>query len=134
MDEAVEDGVGDRRIADDLIPAIDRHLAGEEDRPGIVAIFDDLEEIATLVGAERLGSPIVEDEEVDAGDLAQELGVATVGAREGQGGEQAGDAMIGDGEIVPACLMPKRAGEPAFADAAWPGDQQIVLGADPVAA
>jgi hypothetical protein len=29
VDEAVEDGVGDGGIGDDLVPMLDRHLAGD---------------------------------------------------------------------------------------------------------
>jgi hypothetical protein len=42
VDDAIEDGVGQRGIADDLVPALDRQLAGDEDRAGVVAILDDL--------------------------------------------------------------------------------------------
>ena len=58
---AIEDGIGERRDADDVVPAVDRHLAGDQERAGIVAILDDLQEIARLLGQERLGAPVVED-------------------------------------------------------------------------
>jgi hypothetical protein len=58
VDNAVEDSVGQRGVADDLVPAFDRQLAGDQQRAGVVAIFDDLEQIAALLRAERLGSPI----------------------------------------------------------------------------
>ena len=54
--------------------------------------------------------------------FAQQLGVATVAAGEGEGGEQARDTMIEDGEVLSASLVARGAGEPAFADAARPGD------------
>lgn len=47
--EAVEDGVGERRIAHQLVPAIDRELAGDEGRSPFVAVFEDLEQVATLL-------------------------------------------------------------------------------------
>jgi hypothetical protein len=43
VDDPVQDGIGQRRIADDLVPAIDRHLAGDDQRAGIVAVLDDLD-------------------------------------------------------------------------------------------
>ena len=52
MDEAVEDGIGDGWIADDFVPAVDRDLTGDDDGSGIVAILDDLEEIATRICGE----------------------------------------------------------------------------------
>ena len=52
VDQAVEDGVGDGGIADDLVPTIDRELAGDDDRAGLIAVFDDLQQIAALLGVE----------------------------------------------------------------------------------
>ena len=66
MDEAVEDGVGDGGIADDFVPAVDRHLAGDDDGPGLVVVLDDLQEVSALVGVEGLGAPVVENEKIDA--------------------------------------------------------------------
>ena len=57
VDDAIEDGVGEGGIADDLVPALDWQLAGDEDRAGVVAVLDDLQEIATLLGIELLRSP-----------------------------------------------------------------------------
>ena len=65
VDEAVEDGVGDGGVGDDLVPMLDRHLTGDDGRSALVAIVDDFEEIATLVAGERGEAPIVEDEQVD---------------------------------------------------------------------
>jgi len=57
VDEPVQDGVGQGRVADDVVPAVDWHLAGDDQRPGIVAIFDDLQQVALLLGDQRLGFP-----------------------------------------------------------------------------
>src|SRR5260370_2175334 len=63
VDEAVEDRIGERRACDHVVPSIDRHLAGDEDRSGVDAVLDDFEEIAGLLGSERLGAPRVEDDQ-----------------------------------------------------------------------
>ena len=55
VDEAVEDGVGDGGIADDFVPVVDGHLAGDDGRAALVAVLDDLEEIAALVVIELFG-------------------------------------------------------------------------------
>ena len=65
VDETVKNGVGDGGIGDDLVPVIDRDLAGDDGRAALMAVVDDLEEIATLVGGERSESPVVEDEQFD---------------------------------------------------------------------
>jgi hypothetical protein len=44
VDEPIEDGVGDGRVSDDLVPIFDRHSAGDDGRSALVAIIDDFEE------------------------------------------------------------------------------------------
>ena len=55
VDHTIEDGVGQRGIADDLVPAIDRHLAGDDQRAGVVAVLDDLQQVAPLLGSSGSG-------------------------------------------------------------------------------
>jgi hypothetical protein len=50
VDDPVQDGVGQGRVADDLVPVVDRHLAGDDQRAGAVAILDDLQQIALSFG------------------------------------------------------------------------------------
>jgi len=59
VDEAVENGVGERWAADDLMPLLDRNLAGDEGRGALVAILDDFEEIALLRLGEGRQTPVV---------------------------------------------------------------------------
>jgi hypothetical protein len=54
VDGAIEDGVAKSWLADDLLPALDRQLASEEDRMDIVAILDDLKQVASLFSVELL--------------------------------------------------------------------------------
>ena len=49
MDEPVEDGVGDGRVGDHLVPVIDRQLAGHDGRAAIVPVVDNLQQVATLI-------------------------------------------------------------------------------------
>ena len=66
MDETVENGVGDGWVGDHLMPMVDRDLAGDDGRATLMAVVDDLKEIATLVGGERSQSPVVEDEKLNS--------------------------------------------------------------------
>src|ERR1700736_1599272 len=122
MDDAIEDGVGKRRIADDLVPALDWKLAGNDNRADVVSILDNLQEVAALLGIELLRSPVVENEKIDTGKRAQELGVAAVAASEREGSNHTRHAVIMEGEVLQAGLVPKRAGEQALANAARAGD------------
>jgi hypothetical protein len=58
VDEAIEDGVGIGRVADHLVPFVDRDLAGEDGRASSVAVFEDLVEIAACTAVERVEAPI----------------------------------------------------------------------------
>ena len=61
VDEAVEDGVGERGVADDLVPLLDRNLAGDQNRRALVAILEDFEEIALLGLGELRQAPIIQN-------------------------------------------------------------------------
>jgi hypothetical protein len=60
VDDPIEDGVGQGGIADKFVPAIDRKLTGDDQRAGVVAILDDLRQVARLLGQQRFGSPVVD--------------------------------------------------------------------------
>jgi hypothetical protein len=45
-----EDGVGERRLADQIVPFIDRDLAGDQCSAAAVAVFDDFEHVVALLG------------------------------------------------------------------------------------
>ena len=55
MNDAVEDGVGEGWNADQVMPAVHGNLAGDDERAFVVAILDDFEQIARLIGGERFG-------------------------------------------------------------------------------
>jgi hypothetical protein len=59
VDEAVEDGIGNGRIADHVVPVIDGNLAGDDRRSLLVSILDDFQEIAALLVGELLRPPVV---------------------------------------------------------------------------
>ena len=123
VDEPIEDGVGDGGVADDFIPLADRHLAGDDDRAHLVAVIDDFQQIAALLGVQRLRPPIVQDEQVHLRDLAQHSGVAAIGPCQSEGREQPRHAVIGGREVLPARFLTEGAGKPAFAYAAGTGNQ-----------
>src|SRR5271157_1720033 len=132
VDDAVEDGVGERWDADQIVPAVHGNLAGDDERAFVVAILDDFEQIARLIGRERFGSPVVQDEQFDARQGAQEPGVARIPMGDGQIGEEPGGAGVENGHVFSARLLAEGAGEPALAQAARPGHEQIATLGDPV--
>ena len=82
---------------------------------------------------ERLETPIVEHQELDAGEGAHQTRVATVAARQRKIAEHTRDALIEDRAIIAACLVAEGASQPAFADTGWPFDDQILCLLDPTA-
>ena len=82
----VEDGVGEGGNPDQIVPAIDGNLAGDDERAFVAAVLDDFEEIARLVGRERLRTPVIQDQKFEAGEGAQEPGVARIAMGDGQVG------------------------------------------------
>src|SRR5689334_2161697 len=133
VNDAIEDGVTESRIADYLMPAIDWDLAGDQQRAAIVAVVDDLEQIAALLGIERLRSPIVDDQQADAFERCQHPRQPAFAARLGEIGEQARSALVKDREAVAAGLVAESASQPRLADTSWADDHQMVMLAQPVA-
>src|SRR3954463_11500064 len=58
--QAIENGIGKGRIADDLVPMFDRKLAGHHGRAAAVPILHDFQEVAALLGGHWSKSPIIE--------------------------------------------------------------------------
>ncbi len=79
-------------------------------------------------------SPIIEYEELAAGEGAQELVVASVGLGDGEVLEEAGDAEVEDGVALAAGFVAWGAGQVALTGAGGPGDDDVVVLAHPVAA
>jgi hypothetical protein len=117
VDEAVEDGVGIGRIADDLVPFVDRDLAGEDGGAAAVAFFEDLVEIAASVGVEGVETPIVEDEELGAVEASHDAGITTVAAGQGEIGEELGNPLVQNRTVVATGFVAESTGKPTFADA-----------------
>ncbi|MGY4230174.1 hypothetical protein ACVMIH_007535 [Bradyrhizobium sp. USDA 4503] len=60
MDQAIENGVGVGWVADQRVPLIDGDLAGDDGGAVTIAVLEDLQEVVTGRGIERLEAPIVE--------------------------------------------------------------------------
>jgi hypothetical protein len=69
VDNAVKDRFGQGGITHDFIPTPDWHLAGDDQRAGVVAILDDLQQVAALFGRQGLWSPVIQDQQIDPGEL-----------------------------------------------------------------
>jgi hypothetical protein len=134
MDEPVQHGVGDGGVADVLMPVVDGHLAGDDGRGPVVAIIDDLHQVAPLFAGQRRNRPIIEDQQVHPGQVLQGAGVTAVTACDAEPLQQPGHALIQHGSIVAAGTMAQSARQPGFACSRLPRDEQILMAFDPFAA
>ena len=96
--QAIENGIGDGGIADDLVPVLDGELAGYDGRASAVAILHDLQHVAALIDEHRLQSPVVEDEQLDAGEHLEKPGMLTITACECERIEEAPTHMRGQSQ------------------------------------
>ena len=112
VQEAVEDGVAEGGIADDIVPVLDGNLAGEQRAAAGIAVVEDLEEVVTSLARERSEPPVIEDEEPRPGEPLDELGIGTASPRARvKFVEQAGDAVVAGGDAEAAGLVAERTGE-----------------------
>src|ERR1700731_860084 len=71
--------------------------------------------------------------ELDAGETAQDAGIAAVTAGEREFGEELGNPLIKNRAVVAASLVTEGTGKPTFADPGRPAQDQIVVRVDPLA-
>ena len=100
--QPIENGIGESRIADDLVPMFDRKLAGDRGRSAAVAILHDLQEIAPLLGGHGSQSPIIKDQKFDASQALEEARVMAIAACKRERIEESGQALIEDRAVIPA--------------------------------
>jgi hypothetical protein len=67
VNETIEDCVGNRGVADGVMPQIDGKLAGYKRCPSPLAVIKDLEEIAVISVLERLHAPVINDKQIGLG-------------------------------------------------------------------
>src|SRR3954467_11154583 len=82
VDEAIDEGGGDHGVAEDLAPALEAAVAGDDDRAAFVAARDEREEQVGGLALEREVADLVDDEQpvtVQAPEFVVEA-VAMLGA------------------------------------------------------
>src|SRR3974390_428354 len=120
VNDAIQDRIAESGVGNDIVPLWHGDLTCDQERPFVVAVIDDLEEIASLVCGERLGSPVVEDDEVDALQRGDQSRMTSFAAGLGKVGEQAGCPLIEYGKAVATPLIAKRASKPGLPGPGWP--------------
>ena len=106
------------------MPFVDRDLAGDQRGAATVAVFDDFEHVMALLGPERLKTPIIEDQQLDAAEGAHQAGVTAVAAGEREIAKHPGDALVKHRAVVAAGFLAESTSKPTFAD---PGRASEIL-------
>ena len=125
VEKPVEDGVRERGMSDGVVPFLDGELPGHDRGFSAVAVFEDLEQIASLLVGERRHGPVIEEKEIDACEGIEEFGVSAVAATQPQVFEQARETEVGDAEALAARLVPQGARQERFPDPRGAGDEDV---------
>ena len=99
-----------------------------------MTVIENLEQVAAFAGGKHGQSPVVQNQELGAAKRLEHSAVATVAASDAQGFEQTRDAMVENRAVIAAGFVSESTSNPTFAQAAGPGDQQVLVAIDPVAA
>ena len=73
MSEAVQQGAGQSLRAEDLGPLIEGQVGGDQDRPPLVSLAEDLEEELRAGLGERYEAKLVDDEQLESGQSPLEV-------------------------------------------------------------
>ena len=106
VNDAVQNRIAEGGIGNDVMPLRHGDLTCDQQGSLVVAIIDDLEQIAALVGGERFRSPVVEDEEIDALQRRDQARQTAFAARLGEIGKQAGCSLVGTENPSRQALLP----------------------------
>jgi hypothetical protein len=63
VDDAVQDGITQSHVAHDIMPAVDGELTRDQQRAPPFPVIDDLQQVAPLLGGQRLRPPVVDDQQ-----------------------------------------------------------------------
>ena len=72
MDQPIEDGVGDGGVTQVIGPPLARQLAGDCRRAGAIAIVGHFTQIVAVPALHDREAPVVEHEDLDAGEAGQQ--------------------------------------------------------------
>ena len=131
--EPIEDGIGQRRLADGAVPLLERDLAGDEGGATLIALVDDFEQVAAMGVGHGGHGKIIEDEDLSFGQGFHECGIAPVGAAEVERGEQLRQTGVEDAVALARGFVGERARQPSLTDACGAADEAVQVLGDPLA-
>ncbi len=131
--EAIEGRVSQRRIADVFIPGRRRPLTGDDRGPRAIAIFQDLEEIATFLVLHRGEPPVIEHKDVDPRELGEQADVRPISPAQRELVKESRGAPVERAIAVATGLLGEGTREKALAHAGRADHKHILVLVDPAA-
>ena len=126
-------GVREGSSAEVVVPLGRRELARDDGGPVPVAIFEDLEEVAALGVLDGGEAPVVEDEDVEAGELGEQADLGAVGAGQGEVVREAGGARVVGAVALSTGLVREGAREKALPHLGGADEDDVLMLGDPPA-
>jgi len=133
MDQPVEDGVGDGRIADLFMPVFDWQLTRDDSGSMTVSFLDDFQEISSFGIGHGCEAEIVNHQDMGLGEFVDGFTVASVSLGQGHLVGELGRTDVEGAVSFPAGFVGQGAGEESLSRASGAGDDDIVVAPDPVA-
>src|SRR5215471_17997065 len=111
VEQAVADRLSEGRLAEVVVPLGGRELARDDSGAGAVAILENLQEVAALLLLDRREPPVVDDQDIEAGQFGEEADVGAVGPSQGEFMEEARGPAVARAIAFAAGLVRQRAGD-----------------------
>jgi hypothetical protein len=90
MDEAIQEGIGQGRVADEIRPMLPGIWAGHEGRVPVIALLQKLEPVTPFTLFQGGEAESIEDQEVGVGQVSHPLGITPLALGWGQLWEELG--------------------------------------------
>jgi hypothetical protein len=87
------------------MPLGDGQLAGPDGGAGAVPVVEEFEEVPAILGRQRVEPPVVDEQDVDTGELGEQAEVGAIGPGEGELVEEAGGALVEGAEALARGLL-----------------------------
>jgi hypothetical protein len=134
VDEAVDGGDGHGLVLEEGLPLAEGLVAGDDEGSAFVGLGDEFEEDVGLVLVLAGIADVVEDEDIVAVELGENVGELEVAAGGLEMLEEVGDALEAGAVAVGDEVVGDGGGEVGLADTVWSEDEEVVGLLDPVAA
>src|SRR5579863_2911043 len=131
--EAVADGVGDRGIRERIVPTFCRQLGGYDGGGAVVAIFEDLEQVAALGVFQGTNEKVVEHEDFEACEALQLITVGPIGTSKSEVLDESGDSSAEGAEALSASGLCERGADKRLSNAGGTDDDHVLFGPHPCA-